>query len=270
LNSTHSAHSNRLFERLFSLGWVFFVLALAAFGVQHLIYAGSGAQTGIGPPWTPVQQLWAYVFGALLLVSSISITTGNFARLAAFLLSVLFLVRMLVVYVPGMFANVHGSGNWTSGFELLALCGASLALAVSLRNDRISVQLPEWFFGSMGGHGRCLYAAALIVFGIQHFQYAAFIATLIPNWIPAHLFWAYFVGVAFFGASLSIISRIQVRLATGLLGLMFLLWVLVLHIPRVVAAAHDPNEWTSLFVALAMAGGALIVGDSQPARTSRV
>jgi uncharacterized membrane protein YphA (DoxX/SURF4 family) len=122
----------------------------------------------------------------------------------------------------------------------------------------------------MGGLGRYLYAVALIVFGIQHFQYAAFIATLIPNWIPAHLFWAYFVGVAFFGASLSIVSRIQVRLATGLLGLMFLTWVLILHIPRAVTATHGSNEWTSLFVALAMAGGALILGDSQPASTSRV
>jgi uncharacterized membrane protein YphA (DoxX/SURF4 family) len=259
-----------LFERLLSLGWVFFVLALTAFGIQHLIYAGSGAQTGIGPPWTPVQPLWAYVFGAMLLALSLGIATGKFARLAAFLLSVLFLVRVMVVYVPGMIADVRDPGNWTSGFELLALCGASLTLAVSLRNDRISDQLPEKFFGSMGGLGRYLYAVALIVFGIQHFQYAAFIATLIPNWIPAHLFWAYFVGVAFFGASLSIVSRIQVRLATGLLGLMFLLWVLILHIPRAVTAAHGSNEWTSLFVALAMAGGALILGDSQPASTSRV
>ena len=35
---------------------------------------------------------------------------------------------------------------------------------------------------------------------------------------------------------------------------MFFLWVIVLHIPRVVAAVHTETEWTSLFVALGMSG----------------
>jgi uncharacterized membrane protein YphA (DoxX/SURF4 family) len=258
MNSAQPTHSYTLFERLFKAVWVFFVLPVAAFGVQHLIYAGSGGKTGLGPPWTPVQPLWAYVFGVMLLTLSLCVATGKYARVAAILLGVLFLVRALVFYAPGLVANVHDPGNWTSGFELLAMCGASLTLAATLRNDRPSIQLPD-----LGGLGRYLYAVALIVFGIQHSQYAAFIATLIPNWIPAHLFWAYFVGAAFFGASLSIVSRIQARLATGLLAVMFLLWVLVLHIPRVVSAVHNGNEWTSLFVALAMAGGALIIGASE-------
>ena len=37
----------------------------------------------------------------------------------------------------------------------------------------------------------------MIVFGAQHFMYAAFIATLIPAWIPFHLFWVYFTGAGF-------------------------------------------------------------------------
>ncbi|MFL6546670.1 MAG: hypothetical protein ACJ8LM_16025, partial [Candidatus Udaeobacter sp.] len=193
-----------------------------------------------------------------LLAFSLCVATGKYARLAAIGLGVLFLARVLVVYVPGLVTNVRDPGNWTSGFELLAMCGASLTLVATLRNDRPSIQLPN-----IGGLGRYLYAVALIVFGIQHFQYAAFIATLIPTWIPAHLFWAYFVGVAFLGASLSIVSRIQARLATGLLAVMFLLWVLVLHLPRVVSAVHNGNEWTSMFVALAMTGGALILAGSE-------
>lgn len=270
MNSAQATHSYTLFERLFKMGWVFFVLPVAVFGIQHLIYAASAGKTGLGPPWTPVQPLWAYVFGALLLVLTVGIATGKYARVAATLLGVLILVRVLVVYVSGLVANVRDPGNWTSGFELLALCGASLVLAASVRNDRQSIQLPESFLRSIGGLGRYLFAVALIVFGIQHLQYAAFIATLIPNWIPAHIFWAYFVGVAFFGASLSIVSRIQARLSTGLLAVMFFLWVLVLHIPRVVAAVQGSNEWTSTLVALAMAGGALILRDSEPANNSGV
>jgi hypothetical protein len=52
------------------------------------------------------------------------------------------------------------------------------------------------------------------------------------------------------------------RLAASLLGLMFLLWVLLLHSPRVAGAAHNGNEWTSLFVALAMSGAAFLVAET--------
>jgi uncharacterized membrane protein YphA (DoxX/SURF4 family) len=268
MKSAHSIHSNPLFGSFFKTGWVFFILPVAAFGVQHLIYAISGGKAGIGPPWTPVQPFWAYVFGALMIAFGVCIATGKYARVAAILLGVLLVGRVLVVYLPGLVANVRDPGNWTGGFELLALCGASLTLAATLRNDRSPIRLPEGVLSNLSRLGRYLYALALIVFGVQHFQYAAFIATLIPNWIPAHLFWAYFVGVAFFGASLSIVSRIQTRLATGLLALMFLLWVLVLHIPRAVTAVNNSNEWTSTFMALAMAGGALILYGSGPTNTN--
>jgi hypothetical protein len=40
---------------------------------------------------------------------------------------------------------------------------------------------------------------------------------------------------------------------------MFLLWVVVLHAPRVAASPHNGDEWSSLFVALALGGGALIL-----------
>jgi hypothetical protein len=36
--------------------------------------------------------------------------------------------------------------------------------------------------------GRLLFALPLMVFAVQPFLYAGFIATLIPGWIPARLF----------------------------------------------------------------------------------
>ena len=30
--------------------------------------------------------------------------------------------------------------------------------------------------------GRLLFALTLVVFGIQHFQYAAFVASVVPSW----------------------------------------------------------------------------------------
>jgi hypothetical protein len=95
---------------------------------------------------------------------------------------------------------------------------------------------------------------SLVVFAVQHFMYAGFVAMLIPAWIPGRLFWAYFTGAAFVAAALAMTTKVMARLASLLLGVMFLLWVLILHVPRVAHAMHDGNEVTSLFVALAMSG----------------
>jgi len=107
--------------------------------------------------------------------------------------------------------------------------------------------------------GRIFIAISLVVFAIQHFLYANFVATLVPAWIPGRLFWAYFVGVAFVAAAIGAVVPKMTRPAGILLGILFLLFVVTLHIPRIAAHPRDGNEWTSGFVALAMCGGAWIL-----------
>jgi uncharacterized membrane protein len=102
-------------------------------------------------------------------------------------------------------------------------------------------------------------AISLVVFGIQHFMYANYLATLVPAWMPARLFWAYLVGFGFVAAAIGAVVQRMTRPAGTLLGVMFLLFVMMLHIPRIVTHARDGNEWTSGFVALAMCGGAWIL-----------
>jgi positive regulator of sigma E activity len=85
-------------------------------------------------------------------------------------------------------------------------------------------------------------------------MYARFVATLVPAWIPARLFWAYFTGIAFVAAAVSIATKRMLGMAAMLLGTMFFLWVVFLHAPRVTGAIRNGNEVTSLFVAVAMCG----------------
>jgi uncharacterized membrane protein len=112
--------------------------------------------------------------------------------------------------------------------------------------------------------GRILVAISLVVFGVQHFIYGGFVATLVPAFMPGRLFWAYFVGVAFVAAAIGILTRILARAAATMLGVMFFLFVVLLHIPRIVGNSSNGNEWTSGFVALAMCGGAWIVACAAP------
>ena len=230
--------------RLIKPGRTFFAVAMAAFGFQYLIHALFAAAPAPGPPWAPAPRLWAYLTAIVLVAAAASIATKKQSRCAAILLAVTFSLRVLFVYLPRLVANIHDPGPWTSGSELLALCGAALVLA------------------GVTKLGRILFAAPLVVFGVQHFLYARFVATLVLSWIPGHLFWAYFVGAAFVAAAVAIATRIMGRLAATLLGLMFLLWVFLLHLPRVAGAPHNGNEWTSLFVALAMSGSALLIAET--------
>src|SRR5436309_12097549 len=112
--------------------------------------------------------------------------------------------------------------------------------------------------------GRIFVAISLVVFGVQHFIYGGFVATLVPAFMPGRLFWAYFVGVAFFAAAAGILYEKMARPAATMLGVMFFLFVVLLHIPRIVTNSRDGNEWTSGFVALAMCGGAWILASASP------
>jgi len=217
---------------------------MAGFGIQYLVHALFSAGPGSGPPWTPAHPFWAFSTAIVSIAAAVSIAANIQVRCAAIVLAVTILARALLFYVPKLAANPHDPGPWTSGFELLALCGAALVLA----GAHTSIKL-----------GRVLFAVSLVVFGVQHFLYAHFIATLVPSWILGHLFWAYFVGIAFVAAALSIATQIKIDLAATWLGVMFLLWVVVLHLPRAAAALHNGNEWTSLFVALEMSGGAFML-----------
>src|SRR5713101_8071334 len=112
--------------------------------------------------------------------------------------------------------------------------------------------------------GRIFVAISLVVFGVQHFIYGGFVATLVPAFMPGRLFWAYFVGVAFVAAAIGILTRMLARPAATMLGVMFFLFVVLLHIPRIVGNSNDGNEWTSGFVAMAMCGGSWVLASAAP------
>jgi uncharacterized membrane protein len=250
-----------------TLGRLLFAIAMAFFAIQHFAHALSlSAIPAAGPPWKFDGVPWAYAMAILLSAAAFCIAIPWQGRCAATALGVVFFLYVMILYVPKIKADLHNPGPWTSGAEILALSGASLVLAGTLPESRFNPSgrlaraLREW--------GRVFFALTLVVFGVQHFLYAGFIATLVTAWIPGHVFWAYFVGVAFIAAALSISTKVYGRLAATLLGMMFLLWVIVLHAPRVFHSVRNGNEWTSAAIALAMSGAAFSVAGALPRRRS--
>src|SRR5438046_5934987 len=104
--------------------------------------------------------------------------------------------------------------------------------------------------------GRLFFAIPMAVFGSEHFTATASLATLVPRWIPAHVFWVYLVGLAFLCAALSIAILVKARLAATLVGMTMFIFVLVMDMPAVAANPHNRFFWALALRQLAFSGGA--------------
>jgi uncharacterized membrane protein len=99
------------------------------------------------------------------------------------------------------------------------------------------------------------FAMPLAVFGTEHFGLAGSIMGLVPKFMPWHLFWTYFVGVALLAASLSIATKIQVRWSGLLFGIMMFLFVAMMDLPGTLANVHNRISWTLLCRELSFGAG---------------
>jgi uncharacterized membrane protein len=235
-------------KALSNSGRILFGFSILGFATQYLVYATRHQGPIPGPPWAPGSTVLAYLLTIFLFLTGAAMAGNKKSLFAAALLSAFFLLRFVFIHLPRLFSHLHDPAPWTSGFEILALGGGAMVLAYAPRagsNQRT---------GFMATAGSFFVAMLLVVVGVQHFMYAQFVSTLVPAWIPARLFWAYFIGAGFFATAFSIFARRLTSLATTLQGFVFCVFVATLHVPRVAAAPHSGNEWTSLFVALAMAG----------------
>ena len=266
-------------------GRFFFAVAVAALGVEHITCGWFGVFNKTAFPgatvvsvilWVPAHSWLAYLTGVALLAAGLRIAVNARSLLAAILLGVLFLLFVVFVESPRLIQF----GARTAFFETLAIGAWALTLAGTLPTEGYRSERWNKPLGLLVRSGRYRFAISSIVFGIDHLLYLSFVATLVPTWIPWHLFWAYFTGFAFIAAGLNIGSTILARWAGVLLGIMFLLWFVILHLLRSlglsagsgVGAPRNPNEWSSAFIALGLAGGAWISASQflqSQARTTR-
>ena len=110
--------------------------------------------------------------------------------------------------------------------------------------------------------GPVFYAAPLAAFGTEHFTLTAGIASIVPRWIPWHLFWTYLVGACFIAAPLSLVTKIQARLSTSLLALTFFLFVVLMDAPGWARQPGNRIFLTLTLRELSFSGGALALAAS--------
>ena len=111
--------------------------------------------------------------------------------------------------------------------------------------------------------GPVFFGASLATFGAEHLAGARFIMQAVPPWMPVRLFWAYFVGCALIATAISFVLSRYVFLSAAMVGAMIFLFVLMLHVPRVIANPRDRISWAVALRDLAFAGGAWALAGSK-------
>jgi hypothetical protein len=224
-------------------GRIVFAAAIAGIAAQNVVYRDFLTGFQPAPGWLPLRAVLAVVTGAVGLAAAAGIATGRNVAGGGRLQLALLAVIAAVFHVPILVAHPTSGGAWAVACEVLALGGISAMLALPASQA-----------------GRIAFAASLPLFGLFHFVYIDYIVSVIPGWIPGHTVWAIATGVALIAAGASLLSGRRARLAAILTTVMFGSWVVLLHIPRVIER-RGADEWTSMFIATAMCGGAwLLVG----------
>lgn len=236
-------------QPLYKSGRYFFAFAILAFGIIQLNV--QEFMTGFLPlsKTLPGKMIFLYIISLVFVIGGICMCIDKTTRRAALTVGSLLLILLIYPHLYSLVTDLHNPAPWTSSAEDLAICAGTLIVAGGATGPANPSSSPDYF-----RMGRIAFAIALIVFAVQHFMYADYIAGLIPTWIPFKLFLTYFIGVAFVLACISLLTEIKTRLACILLGFMFLFWVIFLHLPRVAADTHSEPEKTSMFVAFAFCG----------------
>lgn len=123
--------------------------------------------------------------------------------------------------------------------------------------------------------GPVFVAAPLACFAGEHFTAAHSLAQIVPKFMPAKLFIAYFVGVALLAAALSFVARRCLRWSTFFLALMFALFVLLMDLPASIRHPTIRLSWSlaarqTTYSIGALAFFATVVKDLWPQRSDRL
>ncbi len=237
--------------------WAITLCAIALAGWAGLHFITCKVIVGRPPIWP--EGLWgeyllAYIFGILLLLADFALLVQRYVKffLALSGLGVLLwaATRNLYQLVSTMdfgIALVHTNKAISTGFGLLFLAhiakDKTKGIGFIKEVTKPTFLLTNIFIGLF-----------FLISGVQHFFYVDFIKILIPSWIPFSTFWVYVSGVFLLAGGLSLLTGIQRKRGALLSGWMILSWVFLVHLPRVIRAVSDLNEWTSLFEASFVSG----------------
>jgi uncharacterized membrane protein len=225
---------------------------MAGLGFLSLIFDDFALVWQPVPDSVPGRKILAYISGALLLVCGLGMLWKRTAPKATGLLAGFVTLWLVLLQVPRVAQAPGNESMWLGLCENLLLVTGSWTLFILSSRDQGGRR------GAVGDAAlrtaRVVYALALPIIGLSHFVYTQATASMVPAWLPFRIGFAYLTGAGHAAAGIGILLGVARPLAATLEALMLSTFVLLLHIPGVIAAPNSRLQWTMLFVASAFTG----------------
>ncbi len=248
--------------RTASMGHVLFAATLVGLGISGLINQDFAPIWHSVPAGLPARAVLANLCAIVALACGIGLLSRRSAAGAARVLSLYLLLWLLLIKLPYIL-RAPGVSVWyeSAGETAVVLCGAWILyarFATGWDKRRVGFAV-----GERGARrARALFGLAMLAFGVSHFVYRHYTATLVPAWLPRHLLWVYFTGSAYLAAGVGVLFGLYARLAAMLSTAQMGLFTLLVWIPAALAAHPRPSTFSELVVSWALTTGGWVVADS--------
>ncbi len=219
------------------------------------------------PAWIPGRETWVYACALLVLAASAGLWFSRTALPSAVAIGV-YLAAWVLARAGPILVKPLGVDSWYGFFEALGPLVACWILYAMLqsppRGSSTSFLTGERAVRVAQG----VFGLACVVYGLAHFAYADYTASMVPTWLPGRMEAAYITGLGHIAAGIGIMLGILPRLAATLEAIMMSLFGLLVWVPSL--WAQPPPEWATprqnqgseIVITLVLAASAWIVATS--------
>jgi hypothetical protein len=212
--------------------------------------------------WQQLERLWGAPGGVFLvylaataqIAGGVALQWRRSARAGAMALGLVYLFFALR-WIPSIVREPKVFDRWGNFFEQSSLvCGALIVYASAARDAPWALRAART--------GVMLFGVCVISFTLEQLIYLGGVAELVPKWFPpGQMFWAIVTTLALALAALAILAGRQALLATQLLTAMFVVFGLLVWLPRLISDPRDHTNWGGNAQNLAITAAAWIVAD---------
>jgi uncharacterized membrane protein len=242
-------------------GHAVFAATMIALGIMGLI------KGGFVPFWTgvpkdmPARTALAYLCAVISLGSGVGLLWRRTAGVASRVLLASLALWMLLFRLLLLIRAPASPGLWWACGEIAVMMAGAWVLVVWFSGER-GGKRPGFVTGDQGLRiARVLYGLGLISFGVAHFTFLERTVGMVPGWLPWHLGWAYFTGIALIAAGVAVIVGVLGRLAAVLSAWELSLFTLLVWLP-VAVARPDASQWNEIIDSCTLTAAAWVVADS--------
>lgn len=234
-------------------------LGAVVLGITGLVWGDFAVVWQPAPDGFSGPTPWGYAVAVLPLLAGLAMQWQRGAFFGALALFVPYCLAIILFDVPRGFAHPSVFGAWYGVLENLAL--AAGALIICTFYARLEPATAE----RLARIARVIFGICLIYFGLAHHFYLANTVSMVPAWLPpSQTFWAYATGAGHIAAGIAIMSGRYARLGAVLLTAMFILFTILVHVPRVLSDPHNHFAWGENAVNVALIGSAWVIAASIP------